>query len=382
VVRHPRGDEHCFLDTAFLIQAGRGLFLFGLSSALAFPFGAWYHQPRLAWLLIAASFQILVQGFTSSSLWTLTRNIENDKLAKLYVCSDLTGLAVSLIWASLSPTAWALVAGSLARPTVTMIGSFLLADRPFKFEWDRTAAHDIFSFGGGMFLSSVTFFFVSEAERLVVAKFITLAELGCYSLAMTISSVPDLAFGHVISKVFLPTIAKSAQESPERAVINYDKMRRVLIVLCLFFSFGYIVFGKLAVNLVLGSKYFQAGWMVQLLGFRGSFQLFSGAATAMLFALGYSRYAAISNIARMIFLAIGLPIAFGFYTFREALWVLALSPLIAYIPLLVGIHRHLRPALKTELLCTATFLVLSSLFCFIHPLARAFAVSLHFWNPR
>lgn len=233
-----------------------------------------------------------------------------------------------------------------------------------------------------MFLSSVTFFFVSEAERLVVAKFITLAELGCYSLAMTISSVPDLAFGHVISKVFLPTIAKSAQESRDKAVVHYDKMRRVLIVLCMCFSFGYIVFGQLAVDIVLGSKYTQAGWMVQLLGFRGSFQLFSGAALAMLFALGYSRYAAISNIARMIFLAIGLPIAFGFYTFREALWVLALSPLIAYIPLLVGIRRHLRPALKTEMLCALAFLIVSSLFCFIHPLANAFVISLHHWGPK
>lgn len=374
VVRHPRGDEPIFLDTAFLIQFGRGLCLYAIAAVLAWPFASIYHQPKLGWLVIAASTQIMVQGFTSSSIWTLTRNVENDKLTLLNVSSDLVGLIAAVAWAAVSPTAWALVAGILARATTNMVGSHLLAKRRFKLEWDRNAARDIFSFGAGMFLSSVTFFFVTEAERLVVAKFITLAELGCFSLALTVSAMPGQAFGQVIGQVFLPMIAKTVHSNSERAVAHYNKMRQLLLTLCVCFSVGFIVFGQTIVHVVLGPKYLEAGWMLQLLGFRAAFQLFSGAATTMLFALGYSRYAAIGNAVRLGFLTTGLAIAFTFFGFREAVWVLALSQMAAHIPLLFGIGRHFRPALRTEMLYSTVLLSASALTAilvhFSHPIWR------------
>lgn len=359
VIRHSRGDEPVFLDTAFMIQAGRGVVLYAVAIALAYPFALLYHQPVLFWLVIAASFQVVVQGFTSSSIWTLTRELRNDTLTILSVSSDFAALIVAVTWAAISPTAWALVAAFLTRPLVTALGSFIVARRPFAWLWDRSAAREIFTFGAGMFLSSFTFFFVSEAERLYVAKFITMAELGCFSLALTFSSLPNMAFSKVINQVFYPLISDTARSDHGRAVQHYRKMRILLLSACLAFSVIFILFGRLLVNLLLGSKYQAAGWMLQLLGFRGAFQLFSGAAAMMLFALGFSRYAAASNIVRLIFLAAGLTIAFTHFGFGTAVWVLALAPVVAHIPFLLGLRRHFRPALGTELLCTLLLVALS-----------------------
>lgn len=359
VVRHPRGDEATFLDTAYIIQAGRGIVLYGVAAGLAYPFALIYQQPKLFWLILAASSQVLIQGFTSSSIWTLTRGLRNDTLTILQVASDFGALVVAVTWAALSPTAWALVAAFLARPLIYAIGSFIVATRPFALLWDSVAARDIFAFGAGMFVSSFTFFFVSEAERLYVAKFITIAELGCFSLALTFSTLPNLALNKVISQVFYPLISESSRSDSNRAVAHYRKARILLVTVCLFFSVLFILFGQLIVNLLLGPKYHAAGWMLQLLGFRGAFQLFSSAATMMLFALGFSRYAAIGNIVRLAFLAMGLTIAFYFFGFRTAVWVLALSPVIAHIPLLFGLRRHFPMALRTELLTSLLFLVVS-----------------------
>jgi O-antigen/teichoic acid export membrane protein len=380
VIRHPRGDEPIFLDTAFLIQLGRGLSLYALAAVLAWPFASIYRQPKLGWLVIAASMQIMVQGVTSSSIWTLTRNVENDKLTLLNVSSDLAGLIVSVAWAAISPTAWALVAGILARAMTNMLGSHLLARRRFRLEWDRNAARDILSFGAGMFLSSVTFFFVTEAERLVVARFITVAELGCFSLALTVSAMPGQAFSQVIGKVFLPMIAKTAHNNADRAADHYSKMRQLLLALCVCFSIGFIAFGPIIVRVVLGPKYVEAGWMVQLLGFRAAFQLFSGAAATMLFALGYSRYAAIGNAVRLAFLSAGLAVAFTYFGFRQAVWVLALSQVAAHAPLLFGIRSHFRAALRTEIQYSAVLLGASLLTAVLirewHPAWN----SIHLWT--
>src|SRR6266705_3556248 len=46
VIQHPRGDDPAFINTAFTIQAGRGLVLWVLATALAYPFAEFYHQPE------------------------------------------------------------------------------------------------------------------------------------------------------------------------------------------------------------------------------------------------------------------------------------------------------------------------------------------------
>jgi hypothetical protein len=81
----------------------------------------------------------------------------------------------------------------------------------------------------------------------------------------------------------------------------------------------------------------------------------------MLFALGTSRYAAIGNAFKLVFLAIGLTIAFGRFGFREALWVLTLAPLANYVPLLFGLNRYCKPALRAELASFGAFALTTSI---------------------
>ncbi len=71
-------------------------------------------------------------------------------------------------------------------------------------KWDPKAAKDIFAFGAGIFLSTATYFLGGEAERLVVGKFITLVELGCFSLALSISTAAAKGLQQIIVQVFFP----------------------------------------------------------------------------------------------------------------------------------------------------------------------------------
>ena len=101
--------------------------------------------------------------------------------------------------------------------------------------------------------------------------------------------------------------------------------------------------------------------MLQLLGVRGALELFMSVTASMLFALGTSKYAAIANISKLIFLAIGLTIAFSRFGFHGALWVLTLAPLANYIPMVIGLRRHCAPALRTELTGFAGFATITAI---------------------
>jgi O-antigen/teichoic acid export membrane protein len=369
VIQHARGDDPLFINTAFIIQAGRGFVLWAVAMALAYPFARFYQQPAVTSLLIVGALSVLLRGFTSGSIWGLTRHVELAKLNLLTIGTDFFGFLVALVWAIVSPTAWSLVAGRVGGVLALVIASHWIAKYPVSMKWDSNAARDILAFGSGIFLSTATYFLGGEAERLVVGKFITLVELGCFSLALSISGAAAKGLQQIIVQVFFPMMSDSLRENREAAVIHYKKTRHLLLVISAGLAIGFIVGSHEFVSVVLGSKYAMAGWMLQLLGVRGALELFISATASMLFAFGVSRYAAIGNGLKLIFLAIGLTVAFGRFGFREALWILTLAPLANYIPLLWGLNRHCRAAMRTELVSFGAFIATIALVALV---ARVF----------
>ena len=122
---------------------------------------------------------------------------------------------------------------------------------------------------------------------------------------------------------------------------------------------GFITLSRPVVSLLLRPQYAATAWMLQLLGFRSALELFGSAAAGTLFALGVSRYAAIGNSTKLLFLGVGLGIAFTRYGLREALWVLALSPVAHYLPMLIGLRKRFATAMRTELTAFAVFIAIA-----------------------
>jgi len=361
VIQHQRGDDPTFINTAFLIQGVRGTIIWVIATAIAYPFARFYQQPALVALAVVGSLSVLFRGFTSSSIWTLTRHVRIGQLTALNTGSDAFGFLVSLAWALISPTAWSLVAGRVAAMVCLLVASHAIAENRVSLIWDSRAAKEILAFGAGVFVSTATYFVGGEAERLVVGKFITLVELGCFSLALSISAAASKGLQQIIGQVFFPMISDSLRKSQQQAVEHFKKARHLILIMSVSLSVGFIVGSNLIVKFLLGPRYFMAGWMLRLLGMRGAFELFMSVTVSMLFAVGTSKYAATGNVLKLIFLAVGLTIAFGHYGFHAALWVLTLAPLATYIPYLVGLREHCKPAMRTELRSFGVFALITAL---------------------
>jgi O-antigen/teichoic acid export membrane protein len=359
VIQHPRGDDPAFVNTAFIIQAVRGSILFVIAALLAHPFAIFYRMPQVEFLAIVAALSILIRGFASGSIWTLTRHVKIRELTLLTITGEVVGLAVSLIWVYVSPTAWALVIGRVASSIIYTSGSHFLGEGKFGLQWDRVAAKEILAFGAGIFLSSATYFMSGEAERLIVGKCITIAELGCFSLALTMASAPAQALSQVVGQVFYPIISRSTRESPEIATRHFVKAVFLLISIALTVLF--IVGGPMIVSILLPPKYEMTGWMLQWLGFRAAQQVFVAPTTSLLFAHGNTKYAATYNIMRFILMTIGLWVAFTRFGIHLALAMLALSSVLPYVFLIPGVLRYQPRAARAELLSFASFLAISAL---------------------
>lgn len=355
VIQDPRGDDPVFINTAFLIQGVRGIILFGIAAALAYPFARFYHQPTVHWMIVVAALSVGLRGLSSGSIWTLTRRVQIGKLTALNVGGDSVGFAVSVAWALVSPTAWALVVGRVASSAVYVILSHVISENPVTLDWDRNAARDILLFGSGIFLSSATYFLSAEAERLIVGKFITIAELGCFSLALALASAPSQAISRVVGQVFFPMISASVREDQATATKHYRKARFAFLALGMALGVVLIAYGPRLVALLLPPKYAMTGWMLQLLGFRAAQEVFAAPTTSLIFAYGDSKHSAVANAVRMVLMFGGILIAFTKFGTRQAVEVLAFVPVISYFVLIHGISRHLRRALNSELLAFGLF---------------------------
>lgn len=357
VVQHRRGDDPDFINTAYLIQVARGLLIWLIATALAYPFAHFYKQPALLWLAMIGAISTGLRGFTSGSIWIMNRHVQLRKLTLLSLSSEGAGFLVAIVWATASPTAWALVVSRVASALVFVIGSHLIGKTRVSTRWDPEAAREILYFGIGIFVSTATYFVGGEAERLVVGKFVDLVQLGCFSLALTISSVATSGLRQIINQVFFPLMSKKVRENPERAAIHFRTVRLWLLAVSTLIGVGFVAASHIVVRVLLGPKYVMTGWILQLLGFRGAIELFTAATGSLLFTVGTSKYAATGNVVKILFLALGLTVAFSYgFGFVGAVWVLAVSPIANYIPLLFGLHQHFKSALRTELVSFALLL--------------------------
>lgn len=355
VVQHRRGDDPVFINTAFLIQVVRGTVLFGVAAALASPFAHFYHQPAVRALIVVAAMSTWVRGFSSGSVWTMTRHVEIRRLTILTVASEVAGVVVSLAWVAASPTAWALVVGRVATGVAFTVGSHLLSKQRVTLDWDSSAARDILMFGTGIFLSTGTYFLSGEAERLVIGKFISVAELGCFSLALTIAGAPSRALQQVVGQVFFPMIASSVRGDPEIAAKHFRSTRWAFLAISTLLGVVFIAYGHRLVAILLPSRYAMTGWMLQLLGFRAAQEVFAAPTSSLILAYGNSRYAAAANGLRLVLMVAGVWLAFDKFGIRGGVAVLAFVPAITYLVLLPAIARYLPRAFRTELLTLGLF---------------------------
>ena len=84
IVQHRRGSESKFLHTAWTFQVIRGFAIALLVAVSAYPLGAFYGEPMLTPLLLAAAAVPAIAGFNSISLGLAERALAL-KLSRLHV---------------------------------------------------------------------------------------------------------------------------------------------------------------------------------------------------------------------------------------------------------------------------------------------------------
>jgi O-antigen/teichoic acid export membrane protein len=301
IVRHARGDDPAFLNTAWLIQILRGAFLWLVGAALAIPLASFYEAPQLQGLIPVAIVTALLAGFNSTKMVTLTRHIRPTRLVVIDLSAQVVALLVMIAFAKVYRSVWALVVGALAASSVRLALSHLAIPGPSnRLEWEPEAAREIFSFGKWIFVSTLFAFIALRADIMIVGKLVPLAVVGVYSVGITISSMPRVVLSRITQSILLPVLAAAYREGHDSLVSDYRTSRRLVLPAGMVALLGVVVVAPAFVAIFYDPRWLEAGWVAQLAMLTLWFTFMQETAGRGLIALGESRAFAIGSATKAI----------------------------------------------------------------------------------
>lgn len=355
VVQHRKAGGQAYLGTAFSVQVMRGVVIWAIASALAQPMASMYHDQELMGLFLFAALGSLIRSFVNTNMYLFNREMDLRRPTLLGILSEVVGFAATVIWAYVSPTAWAIIGGSIVTTVVYAGGSHLVAPR-LRFAWDKKLAHEIAHFGSWMLVSSGTYFIASRGESLMLRGSVPDAEFGCFAFATMLVTTPVVAVTQLGSQVFFPMLAASIREDATRARRQFRQGKWAFTAIALCFVWGGMFLGPPIISLMkLPPTFDGLYWMVPLLGIRAALDIFVSPTSSALFASGSSRYAAWSNVIRLIVLVAGLYLTVGRWGLHGAIWVLVGAPALSYLAVLPGLKRLVPGAFSVDVAALLVF---------------------------
>jgi O-antigen/teichoic acid export membrane protein len=354
IVQSDRGDDPPFVNTAWTIQAGRGVALWIVAMLVAGPYAAFFNDDaRLADLIPVTTLAFVIGGFNSTKLFSAHRHLAIGRVTVIELIGSAIQLAVTVIYAFSSPTVWAFVAGVLAYAFSKMVLSHAMLPGPRnRFFLENAAASALFKFGRWIFLSTALTFLAGQSDRLIFGKIMPLALLGIYSVGSQLATLPANAFTNLANTVTFPLYSRIAESGEDMQPV-YSKARWMLMLLGGYAMAGLIGGGPSAVRLLYQEPYYEAGWIVQALSAGAWFTILESTNSAAILAKGHAAWNSAASVGKLVAMAALIPLGFERAGFVGAVLGYAGSDFVKYAVSTYFVRRCGLRAVRQDLSASA-----------------------------
>jgi O-antigen/teichoic acid export membrane protein len=350
VVRSAHGDDPSMLNTAWTMQVVRGAIIWSvcvliavvldrLQARGALPLDSVYAAPQLPLVLIVGTFSQAIYGFTSSKMYTADRKLDLRRSTIIEVFSQTLGVVATVALALRWPSVWALVFGGYFSTIATVYLSHRwLPGPPNRLEWHREYVREIVAFGRWILASSALFVLANNADRLTLGAWSTQAQLGFYSIALTLSLAVETAATRLFSSVGTPALSEVVRNDPRGLAPALLRLRVPLDVTFVASAGLLFACGPFIVNTIYTKPYAPAGDILSILSFgllTARFVVFNSAYTA----LGHPKYMSILNLIKLMSLLCFMFLGNRLFGVQGVYWAIALHGL-ALIPMYVFFNRR------------------------------------------
>ncbi len=260
ILHHKRGDDPDFLNTAFTMNAARGLLLWLVACALGWPLAVFYGAPELLWFLPFCGLILLFYGLSPTRVFSAERNILLGRILGVDLIAQVIGIAVMIVLAVLLRDPIALAWGVVSTGAVKLVLEWTtLPGLRNRLRWERDAARDLFQFGGWIMLASAFGFMLAQGDRAILGRFLPLEELGLYNIAWFLAAFPTLLMGALTERMLIPAYRETFDDPDARAHARLRRLRRGLTGSVLALLALAAALGPWLIDLLYDDRYQQAG---------------------------------------------------------------------------------------------------------------------------
>lgn len=259
LVQRLEENVDAFLDTVFTLRILRGAVV-AVIAFFAAPFvAAFFSEPRATLLIQVIVLSTLCKSFSNPGTIYFQKDLEFHKQFVLSFSNNSVRAVVSIGYALVTPTVWALVAGAIAGNFTRMIISYAVHDYRPRPGFDRGRAAELVDYSKWVYGSSVVSFFYSEGDDIFVGRVLGSESLGVYQLAYQLANAPATEIAHTVSRVAMPAYSKVQDDTADLRE-GFHRVLRLSSLVSLPVGVGIAVVAPVFVPTFLGS-----GWEAMVL---------------------------------------------------------------------------------------------------------------------
>ena len=359
IVNSKRDNDPAFMQTAWTIQVIRSLLISLALMLAAYPMSVFYSEPVLFPVILAVSLSFIFSGFNSIALKIEEKYLRQKKIVIVNIgIQVIMSIAVFLI-AYYTKSIWSLVFGNLISVVLQFVSSYLLFGPHYsKFRLEKEATGEIIHFGKWILLSSFFGYLANQAAPLIIAGFVSSAELGIYTIGLMLASSAGLISTNLSQKVIFPKFRKILENRDEAAYRRLLSLRERFVTMFAMIPLSLAIIGDWLVNVLYDERYEQAGWVLRMLAVGAIGKLLITSAQPVLLALRDSRLLLINQFL-VASIRVGCLVILGhFYRFDGIVLAGAVASYFEYVIVVVNLRKYkvniLKKDVKLLLFCGAT----------------------------
>jgi lipopolysaccharide exporter len=249
-----RDDVDRFYDSAFTIQALRGVVLAALLWLAAPAAAAFFRGPGVVPVLRAIGLLVVLRGLANPARVRLFRELRYETLFWWSLPEIVVGLGLAIVLGIVLRNVWALVIPVIASQAVATVVSHIIARRRPHLAVDWTALREIARYSKWVLATQVMTFLTVQGDNAFVGRVLGIGPLGFYQVAFRIAELPLTGFTQVVNQVALPSLSALYGERG-RLKSWYFAAQRVVLLAHGAFAALVLLFGTPVTRALLGPRW-------------------------------------------------------------------------------------------------------------------------------
>jgi O-antigen/teichoic acid export membrane protein len=271
IVQRAATPDLTYLRTAWTLQTLRAVLLWFVTTALAWPLAHFYNEPKLLLILPAVGITQIIAGFESTAVHLCVRNLRQGLTEMLDLATAVVGTASAILIAWWYQSVWALViSGMISAVFRTTVTYFLPGQIQHRFALDRAHVRELVHFGKWLLLASAFTFLASEGDRIILGKFLTLSQLGIYTVAFFFAQAVTMVTRGISQRVLFPVLSRLKEESQAVQVVEFRRYYLLILGASLLPIGIFLLGGPLIIEVLYDDRYLMAGPLLQILALGAS----------------------------------------------------------------------------------------------------------------